>query len=113
MPDDAPSATPGRCYFRLHGRNQQAWFDKEAGRDEKYDYLYSESELAALIPAIERVAARTEATYIIANNHFRGQAPANAFQLLALLGRGPRDVPAPLQAEFPFLAALRPAAGGA
>jgi uncharacterized protein YecE (DUF72 family) len=96
--------TTGRLgYFRLHGRNRNTWFDPRAGRDAKYDYLYGIEELKSLLPAIERVAARAESTYVIANNHFRGQAAANAFQLIRLLGREPR-VPEPTQAEFPFLA---------
>jgi len=32
-------------YVRLHGRNAEAWFDRKAPVERKYDYLYSESEL--------------------------------------------------------------------
>ena len=35
-------------YLRVHGRNQAAWFDPRAGRDQKYDYLYGEDEVAEL-----------------------------------------------------------------
>ncbi len=32
-------------YLRLHGRNAAAWFAEDAGRDQRYDYLYSPAEL--------------------------------------------------------------------
>ena len=90
-------------YFRLHGRNSTAWFDRDAGRDDKYDYLYSDDELEGIAPTILRVASRTPITYVITNNHYRGQAPANALQLIEILtGRRPA-VPSCLQREFPFL----------
>ena len=91
-------------YFRFHGRNTAAWFDPQAGRDQKYDYLYRQSELLEFLPAVEGVAARTLVTYVIMNNHFRGQAPANALQFLGYLGRAPRKPPHPVQHEFPFVA---------
>ena len=89
-------------YFRLHGRNSRNWFARDAGRDAKYDYLYTQAELVELLPAVERVAARTETTYVITNNHFNGQAAANALQIIDLLGR-PVTVPETLQKTFPFL----------
>jgi len=90
-------------YFRLHGRNRQSWFDPQAHRDAKYDYLYSAQELREMAPAIQRVAERATTTYVIANNHFRGQAPANAFQLIRLLTDRPPQAPEALRSAFPFL----------
>lgn len=82
-------------YFRLHGRNAKAWFDPKAGRDDKYHYRYSKSELLALLPLIETIANYTAVTYVVTNNHFRGGAPANALELADLLaerrGREPPD----------------------
>ncbi|HLU47222.1 MAG TPA: DUF72 domain-containing protein, partial [Planctomycetota bacterium] len=72
-------------YFRLHGRNRSKWFDRRATRDEKYDYRYSLDELASLLPLIDAIARHARATYVITNNHFRGQAPANALELAELL----------------------------
>ena len=48
-------------------------------------------------------AEDSRVTYVITNNHYRGQAPANALQLIEILtGRRPA-VPSALQREFPFL----------
>jgi uncharacterized protein YecE (DUF72 family) len=91
-------------YLRLHGRNAKSWFDPKAGRDQKYDYLYSLGELMEWRQGIERLAARTELTIVIANNHFRGQAPANALLLLHLFGRAPPEPPVELLRTFPEVA---------
>lgn len=93
-------------YVRLHGRNAAAWFDREAGRDQRYDYLYSPAELEKWVKRIEQVRARADLALVIANNHFRGQAVANAVQLRGLLGLAPAPLPAPLVAAFPALGTL-------
>ena len=35
-------------YLRLHGRNATSWFQEEADRDARYDYLYSGPELGQI-----------------------------------------------------------------
>ncbi len=72
-------------YMRLHGRNRDAWFDDESGRNERYDYLYSPEELAGIEDAIEKTAEQVQNMFVITNNHYQGQAPANAAQLKSLL----------------------------
>ena len=91
-------------YVRLHGRNAEAWFDRDAHRDRKYDYLYSEKELAPWIQRINEIAERTDSTYVITNNHFGGKAVANAFQLARLLTGASPEPPPQLQQHFPGLA---------
>jgi len=99
-------ATSPVGYVRLHGRNREAWFSKTAGRDAKYDYLYREDELEEWIGRIREIARASERTYVFTNNHYRGQAPANALQILARLRGAPVPVPAPLVETYPFLAAV-------
>jgi hypothetical protein len=97
-------------YVRLHGRNARAWFDPKATRDEKYDYRYGPEELAQWKERILKLAARTGKTFVIANNHFKAQAPANAIELMHLLGRTPAQVPREIIQAFPELGRLvRPA----
>jgi uncharacterized protein YecE (DUF72 family) len=91
------------AYLRLHGRNAAAWFDKGAGRNAKYDYLYTPAELDAWLEKLRGLRGRPETAYVIANNHFRGQAPCNALQLRARLAGGPVPVPEPLLRAFPAL----------
>ncbi|MHB8080360.1 MAG: DUF72 domain-containing protein, partial [Candidatus Krumholzibacteriia bacterium] len=85
-PDDALAAALGGLvasraaaaplYVRLHGRNRAAWFAPGAGRDARYDYLYSDGELAGWLDRLRAAAPRLPAgtpIHVIANNHFRGQ----------------------------------------
>ena len=90
-------------YVRLHGRNREAWFSKTAGRDARYDYLYREDELQEWIERIHDIARASEKTYVFTNNHYRGQAPANALQILSKIRDRPVPVPSPLLEAFPFL----------
>jgi uncharacterized protein YecE (DUF72 family) len=86
------------AYVRLHGRNAKAWFSKTAGRDEKYDYLYSEEELRTWAEIVRRIEARADAVFVITNNHFQGKAIWNAIQLLRLLELEAPDPPEGLNA---------------
>lgn len=80
-------------YIRMHGRNYQNWFRDKAPRDERYNYLYSLDELDPWLTRIKQVAKQTRETYVITNNHFRGQAVVNALEIKAALTE--KRVPAP------------------
>lgn len=71
------------AYIRLHGRNQDAWFNEQAERDDRYNYLYSSEELAPWAVRIGQASEQAEETLVVANNHFRGQAVTNALELQA------------------------------
>jgi uncharacterized protein YecE (DUF72 family) len=89
-------------YVRLHGRNYEQWFDSDNGND-RYNYLYSERELAAWKARIESVAQRAQTTFVIANNHFESKAGVNALELKAMLGGGRVLAPPTLIAKYPEL----------
>lgn len=91
------------AYVRFHGRNYKNWFSKEAGRDARYDYLYSEEELDDWIPRIKEMERKAKRVYVIGNNHFRGQAPANILQLKSKTIREPVEVPESMLESFPKL----------
>ncbi len=94
-----------RAYVRLHGRNEKAWFSRSAGRDDKYNYLYSAGEIDEWAERIRKLRASADTVYLITNNHYRGQAVVNALQLEVLLGRsfeGP--IPEELTQAYPGLA---------
>lgn len=102
-PPDWHAPTGPIGYLRLHGRNREAWFDPKAGRDQKYDYLYDEHEIAQLAGRAKRIAAEHDETYVITNNHFSGKAVANGLELLSIL-RGRRQLaPAGLVRAYPRL----------
>ena len=95
--------TAATAYLRLHGRNEAAWFDAAAGRDERYDYLYAMDELAPLAETARGMGASAKALYVIANNHFRGQAFVNALQLKHLIQGVDPEAPDDLVAAYPDL----------
>ncbi len=77
-------ATAGVGYVRFHGRNAAKWWRHEEAW-ERYDYRYSQEELAEWVPKIRHLDSVAETVYVYANNHFRGQAVDTARQLRALL----------------------------
>jgi uncharacterized protein YecE (DUF72 family) len=99
------SITPGAevtsdvGYVRLHGRNYGNWFRDSAEAHERYDYLYGKTELEDWLDRIHEVAERARETYVITNNHYRGQGAANALMLRAMDG-DPVDVPPELATAF-------------
>ncbi len=93
----------GNCaYFRFHGRNSKAWFNPQAGRDQKYDYLYSIDELKPWVQRIRDLAGRTQRIFVITNNHYRGKAVVNALDLAAQL-KEPAAAPEPLIEHYPHI----------
>lgn len=100
-------ATSPVGYVRLHGRNYQHWFSANDTPAERYDYLYSLEELEPWAERIRRVAAQSETTYVIANNHFEGKAVANSLELASLLGGQAVPVPDTMVERYPELARIR------
>jgi len=95
------------AYVRLHGRNAGAWFEEGAGRDRRYDYLYSTEELSGWAERITAMAAGgARDVFVIANNHFRGQGIANALELKAMLTGSKVTAPAGVIRTYPALKAL-------
>ena len=100
-----PSAevTSSIGYIRLHGRNYQNWFREEADVVERYDYLYSRDELDPWVERIKEVARKAKQTFVITNNHARGQSLVNAFEVLASLEEKRVPGPARLVENYPRL----------
>ena len=81
----ADTVTGPLAYARFHGRNYEKWFAHDESW-ERYNYLYSKKELAPWVERIERMAQERD-TYVVTNNHFRGQAILNAGDLKEALGQ--------------------------
>src|SRR5512138_3752649 len=96
----AARVTSPVAYVRVHGRNYKDWFRKDAGRDARYDYLYTAGELDPWARRIGELASghapggagagegeggEAPDVYVVTNNHFRGQAAANAKMLEAMV----------------------------
>jgi uncharacterized protein YecE (DUF72 family) len=98
-----PSATATSAvgYVRLHGRNYEDWFREGAGVEARYDYLYSSDELDPWVDRSKDVASATIDTFIITNNHFQGQAIANAVMMQAKIAGAPVPAPPAVVATYP------------
>ena len=91
------------AYLRLHGRNAAAWFNRKAGRDETYNYLYSGDEMEAIAERATRIATLSKSLTLIANNHFQGKEFVNALEARARVLNRPVKVPPKLLEQYPQL----------
>jgi uncharacterized protein YecE (DUF72 family) len=109
---DAPQAviplvvarTSGTVYVRFHGRNEATWFKRTGSAADRFDYLYSDRELAEWAGTLRELAGEADTVYAMFNNNGRSvsahaprnllgepegeevaQAPTNAATLLELL----------------------------
>jgi uncharacterized protein YecE (DUF72 family) len=80
-------------YMRLHGRNAEQWWTHEKSED-RYNYLYSASELEPIVADVEEASRDVKKTYLYANNHFSAKSVANAATIKHKLGQ-------PLGGEYP------------
>lgn len=89
-----PIVTNDKAYIRFHGRNVEAWkkslsnFGKEQNYEEqssRYSYLYSPGELVEIAQKIKSIESKVKEVNVIMNNHPKGDAVANAFELIHLL----------------------------
>lgn len=94
------------AYLRLHGRNRQNWFAPSDDAGARYDYLYSTQEMDELAARARRLTVQAAETYLIFNNHPRGQGVANALEMLQRLTGQYPEIPEHLKQAFPRLAYL-------
>jgi uncharacterized protein YecE (DUF72 family) len=94
---------PEFSYVRLHGRNYADWFREDAGRDARYNYLYKANELEEWVERIRQLGQGSDRVYVITNNHYRGQALANALQIQNMITGEKLEIPKSLLKQYPVL----------
>ena len=101
-------ATAQIGYVRLHGRRYDTWFtnDPESPSSERYNYLYTETELEPWAERIRKLSTHARTTFVITNIHFQGKSVVNALQLIRLLSGAKVKVPEPLRHLYPELEAV-------
>jgi uncharacterized protein YecE (DUF72 family) len=82
--DGTDYVTASFAYLRLHGRNYKTWFTSK-NRDDRYDFLYDGERLERVEKRAAEMSKKAKKTFVVANNHPKGQAPANALQLKQML----------------------------
>lgn len=83
----------GFYYMRLHGRNAAAWWN-HAKSEDRYNYLYSETELTEFAETAKAADEIVEKVYVYTNNHFSAKSVANAAMIKRLLEK-------PIDGEYP------------
>jgi len=74
----------GFYYMRLHGRNAAQWWKHDKAED-RYNYLYSASELKAFSDTADAARRLVKKFYLYFNNHFASKSVVNALMIKQLL----------------------------
>lgn len=91
-----PAVTSPTAYVRFHGRNLATWNKRGSSAAERFDYMYSEEELAEWVPTLRELAGQAKQAFAFFNNNATAQDPdnplgrisqaaTNAYQLRSLL----------------------------
>jgi uncharacterized protein YecE (DUF72 family) len=83
-PPQVVESTAPWSVVRLHGRNAAGW-ERGAGLEAAYDYLYTEEELRKWAGRARSIAAGVDRLFLMFNNCTRGQAAVNAARMVQLL----------------------------
>lgn len=75
---------PRLALVRLHGRNVAAWNNRYGASSGRFQYLYSDAELAEMLPPLRQLEARVGKVHATFNTNHRDQGQVNARRLLAL-----------------------------
>ncbi len=78
-------ATSDIGLVRFHGRNRDMWERKGISTAERFNYLYTEQELAEWVPKIKELAAKTQELHVLFNNCYGDKAVTNARQIAFML----------------------------
>lgn len=108
-----PIITNDKAYIRFHGRNTEAWkkslsdFGKKQTYEEqssRYSYLYLPGELIEIEQKIKSIQQKVKEINVIMNNHPKGDAVANAFELIHLLENKTKiEMPGTIVKAYPRL----------
>jgi uncharacterized protein YecE (DUF72 family) len=79
------ATNPDLALVRLHGRNQATWNVKSVASSSRFDYWYSQEELAGIVPEIRKIAAKTAKMHVIFNTNNEDQGQVNARALAQLM----------------------------
>ncbi len=93
-----PAVTNGTAYVRFHGRNLRTWNKRGGSASDRFDYLYSDEELAEWTGTLKDLAGDARQAFAFFNNNSSSadpdnpltrvsQAATNARQLRLLLDR--------------------------
>jgi len=78
---------PQLALVRLHGRNRETWNRKGlAASSGRFNYWYSQDELAAMVPEIRHLGTLADHVHVIFNTNYEDQGQVGARMMRDLLG---------------------------
>jgi uncharacterized protein YecE (DUF72 family) len=77
---------PELALVRLHGRNQDTWNSKSAASSGRFNYRYSQEELAALKPEILKISRKARKVQVVFNTNYEDQGQVGARLMRQVLG---------------------------
>lgn len=87
MPSDLdPITRPSLAYLRLHGRNTHGFLSGKTVA-ERFNYDYSDAELAQVAERVDRLSQAAEEVHVIYNNNASDYAPRAALRFRGLVGQ--------------------------
>ena len=81
------AATHAVAYVRFHGRNAKTWNIRSEKSWQRFDWMYSEEELAEWVEELGRLSREADEVYALFNNNRDDFAPRSATILRGLLDR--------------------------
>jgi uncharacterized protein YecE (DUF72 family) len=96
------AATHRVAYVRFHGRNVKTWNVRAERSSQRFDWMYSEEELAEWVDRLGQLASEAGEVYAMFNNNRDDFAPRSAMLLRGLLDEA--GIPAAGGIEPPPLA---------
>jgi len=88
--------TSGTAYVRFHGRNAGTWNKRTGSAADRFDYLYSASELEEWVEPLRGLAADADDVYAMFNNNGRSAMPSFG----GLAGLDPHEIAGDPQKGF-------------
>ncbi len=79
------AATNRVAYVRFHGRNEKTWNIKAEKSSQRFDWMYSEEELAEWVPKLGSLSGESDEVYAMFNNNRDDFAPRSAAIMRGLL----------------------------
>lgn len=79
------AATHSVSYIRFHGRNTKTWNIRGGSAADRFDWMYSEEELAEWVAPTRRLAEQADEAYALFNNNRDDFAPRSAMLFRGLL----------------------------
>jgi uncharacterized protein YecE (DUF72 family) len=86
------ATTSPTAYVRFHGRNLTTWNKRGGSAAERFDYLYSDEELAEWMEPLQELAGQSEQAYAFFNNNASSEDPDNPLRRVAQAATNARQL---------------------